>query len=90
MPPVKVKATKEEEVTPGEIIHVDPGTKVVIEKSKSLIAQFEESLVRLGIDLATGMHEKTRFPSTAEVAGIDALCKLYGTVKGYNGGYHGN
>ena len=84
MPPVKVKALKEEEVTPGEIVHVEPGTKVVIEKSKPLIAQFEESLVRLGIDLATGMHDKTRFPSAPEVAGIDALCKLYGTLKGYN------
>lgn len=86
MPPVKVKALKEEEVTPGEIVHVEPGTKVVIEQSKSLIAQFEESLVRLGIDLATGMHDKTRFPSTQEVAGIDALCKLYGTLKGYTRG----
>ena len=85
MPPVKVKALKEEEVTSGEIVHVEPDTKVVIEKSKPLIIQFEESLLRLGIDLATGMYDKTRFPSTQEVAGIDALCKLYGTLKGYHG-----
>ena len=85
MPPVKVKTLKEEELTPGEIVHVEPGTKVAIEKSKPLIIQFEESLLRLGIDLATGMHEKTRFPSTAEVSGIESLCKLYGTLKGYHG-----
>ena len=86
MPPVKVKTLKEEELTPGEIVHVEPGTKVAIEKKEQppCIIDFEQSLLHLGIDLATGMHEKTRFPSTQEVAGIDALCKLYGTLKGYN------
>ena len=85
MPPVKVKTLKEEEVTPGEIIHVDPDTKVVIEKEKQQnIIDFEQSLLRLGIDLATGMHDKTRFPSAQEVSGIDALCKLYGTLRGYH------
>ena len=86
MPPVKVKTLKEEELTPGEIVRVDPGTKVVIEKKQPLplIVEFEQSLLRLGIDLATGMYDKTRFPSAQEVAGLDALCKLYGTLKGYN------
>lgn len=85
MPPVKVKTLKEK-LTPGEIVRVDPGTKVVIEKQPlPLIVEFEQSLLRLGIDLATGMYDKTRFPSTQEVAGLDALCKLYGTLKGYHG-----
>lgn len=84
MPPVKVKAMKEEEVTPGEIIHVDTGTKVVIEKKQPLplVVEFEQSLLRLGIDLATGMHDKTRFPSAQEVAGIESLCKLYNAIRG--------
>ena len=96
MPPVKKKPEEQQEqpaittvgsfVTPGEPVLMEPGAVELVEKQKPpLIFQFEESLLRLGIYLATGMHEKTRFPSTAEVAGIDALCKLYGTLKGYHG-----
>ena len=92
MPPVKKKPEETSAITtvfsddtPGKMIPMEPGAVELVEKQKPpFIYQFEESLLRLGIDLATGMHEKTRFPSTAEVTGIDALCKLYGTLKGYN------
>ena len=94
MPPVKKKpeetsaiTTAGSDATPGELTPMEPGVVEKVVEKPPLIYQFEESLLRLGIDLATGMHEKTRFPSTAEVTGIDALCKLYGTLKGYT---HGN
>ena len=66
---------------------MEPGVVEKKEEKQSLplIIEFEQSLLRLGIDLATGMYDKTRFPSTQEVAGLDALCKLYGTLKGYHG-----
>ena len=95
MPPVKKDKPEEKAAVTtggsftisGEMETTEPGKEISVEKNtRPLIYEFEESLLRLGIDLATGMHDKTRFPSTQEVAGIDALCKLYGTLKGYTRG----
>ena len=93
MPPVKKKqeetsaiTTVGSDATQGEFTPTEPGVVEKKEEKQSLplIIEFEQSLLRLGIDLATGMYDKTRFPSAQEVAGLDALCKLYGTLKGYN------
>ena len=93
MPPVKKKPEEQpaittvgSDATPRELTPMEPGVAEKVEEKPPLplIFEFEQSLLRLGIDLATGMYDKTRFPSTQEVAGLDALCKLYGILKGYN------
>ena len=81
MPPVK--KDKPEEVASNPVNPVATDTELAAYKgTTALIDEFNKSLLRLGIDLATGMHDKTRFPSAQEVAGIESLCKLYNAIRG--------
>lgn len=44
------------------------------------LPQLEQALIELGVDIATGIKERTRNVTSQETESINALCNIYNTL----------
>ena len=44
------------------------------------LPQIEQALIELGVDLATGIKDRTRQVTSQETESINALCNIYNTL----------
>lgn len=80
-----VKDSDEADITEDdateEKVSAEEGQHEGKEKVKLIsLPQLEQALIELGVDLATGIKDRTRHVTSQETESINALCNIYNTL----------
>lgn len=74
-----VKDSDEPDITEDDA--TEDGQHEGKEKVKLIsLTQLEQALIELGVDIATGIKERTRNVTSQETESINALCNIYNTL----------
>ena len=75
-----VKYSDEPDIT-EEKVSAEEGQHKGKEKVKLIsLPDLEQALIELGVDLATGIKDRTRQVTSQETESINALCNIYNTL----------
>ena len=80
-----VKDSDEPDITEDdateEKVSAEEGQHEGKEKVKLIsLTQLEQALIELGVDIATGIKERTRNVTSQETESINAVCNIYNTL----------
>ena len=77
----EVVKDSDEPVATEEKVSAEEGQHEGKEKVKLIsLTQLEQALIELGVDLATGIKDRTRHVTSQETESINALCNIYNTL----------